>query len=323
MNNDTNDFEQQIEQIKKLLQQQNAVIIAHFYTNAAIQRLADETGGCVADSLGMAQFGNKHSAQTLVVCGVRFMGETAKILNPEKRILMPTIAATCSLDVGCPADKFADFCLQHPDRTIVVYVNTSAAVKALADWTVTSSNALAIVDFLHKRGEKILWAPDRYLGDYIQKKTGADMLIWQSSCVVHEEFKAEGIKQLKKIYPDAGILVHPESPSEVIALADVVGSTTRLLQASSELPQQTFIVATDAGILYKMQQQSPQKKFIIAPTMGVGAVCKSCAHCPWMQMNTLSGVERCLVVGRDEINVEPDIIRRALVPLTRMLEFKN
>jgi len=319
-NTENHNIEQQIANIKILLKQQNAVIIAHFYTNSIIQRLADETGGCVADSLGMAQFGSKHAAQTLIVCGVRFMGETAKIINPEKRILMPTLVATCSLDVGCPADKFADFCKQHSDRTVVVYVNTSAAVKALADWTVTSSNAVEIVDFLHKSGKKILWAPDRYLGNYVQKKTGADMLLWQSSCVVHEKFKAEGIKQLKKVYPEAGVLVHPESPEEVVALADVVGSTTNLLKASIELPQQTFIVATDAGVLYKMQQQSPQKKFIIAPTVGEGATCRSCAHCPWMKMNTLSGVERCLAIGRDEINVEPKLIERALVPLTRMLE---
>jgi quinolinate synthase len=324
MNTENNNAEleqQQIATIKKLLQQKNAVIIAHFYTSAVIQRLAEETGGCVADSLGMAQFGNKHAAKTLVVCGVRFMGETAKILNPEKRILMPTLAATCSLDTGCPSDKFADFCQQHTDRTVVVYVNTSAAVKALADWTVTSSNALAIIDYLHKRGKKILWAPDRYLGDYIQKKTGADMLLWQSSCIVHEEFKAEGIRKLKQVYPEAGVLVHPESPPEVIALADVVGSTTHLLQASHELPHQIFIVATDAGILYKMQQLSPGKKFIVAPTMGAGAVCRSCAHCPWMKMNTLSGVERCLVVGHDEITVESAIIKRVLVPLTRMLQW--
>jgi quinolinate synthase len=307
--------------IKELLRQQDAVIIAHYYTEACIQHLADESGGCVADSLVMAQFGKQHPAKTLIVCGVRFMGETAKILSPEKRILMPTRDADCSLDMGCPADEFAAFCRQHPDRTVVVYVNTSAAVKALADWTVTSSNALAIVKHLHQRGEKILWAPDRFLGDYIQRQTGADMVLWQGSCVVHEEFKAEGITQLQKIYPEAAVLVHPESPAAVIALADVVGSTSRLLAASQELPNQTFIVATESGILYKMQQKSPHKQFIIAPTMGEGATCKSCARCKWMKMNTLEGVERCLTGGGDEIIVAPQIIERALVPLQRMLEF--
>lgn len=311
----------QIARIKELLRQKNAVIIAHFYTDATIQRLADETGGCIADSLGMAQFGNQHAAQTLIVCGVRFMGETAKILNPEKRVLMPTLAADCSLDMGCPAAEFAAFCSQHADRTVVVYVNTSAAVKALADWTVTSSNALAIVEYLQQRGEKILWAPDRYLGNYIQRQTGADMVLWQSSCVVHEKFRADGIMQLKKVYPDAAILVHPESPAAVIVLADVVGSTSQLLKAAQELPQQTLIVATEAGILYKMQQSVPHKKIIIAPTMGVGAECKSCARCPWMLMNTLDGVERCLMDGKEEVLVEAEIALRAVIPLQRMLAF--
>lgn len=321
--NDIDNFAitEQITRIKKMLQQKDAVVVAHFYTDATIQRLADETGGCVADSLGMAQFGSKHSAQTLIVCGVRFMGETAKILSPEKRILMPAIAADCSLDMGCPASEFALFCRQHPERTVVVYVNTSAAVKALADWTVTSSNALAIVEYLHQRGEKILWAPDRFLGDYIRRKVGADMLLWQSSCVVHERFCAEGILQLKKVYPEAAVLVHPESPAAVIALADVVGSTAQLLSAAQKLSHSTFIVATEGGILYKMQQKVPHKKFIIAPMAGDGAECKSCARCPWMLMNTLDGVERCLTAGRDEICIGADIIERALVPLQRMLEF--
>jgi len=315
--------EAQINRIKELLRQQNAVIIAHYYTEAIIQRLADETGGCVADSLGMAQFASEHSAQVLVLCGVRFMGETVKIINPEKRVLMPTIAADCSLDIGCPVDEFSEFCHQHPDRTIVVYVNTSAAIKAMADWTVTSSNAVAIVNHLWQRGERILWAPDRYLGDYIYCNTGADMLLWQGSCVVHEKFKADGIVQLKKLYPEAGVLVHPESPASVIELADIVGSTTQLLRASKELPHQVFIVATEEGIFYKMQQQSVHKKFIMAPTMGDGATCKSCGCCPWMKMNTLDGIERCLTVGKDEIHVASTIAMLAQVPLQRMLNFST
>ena len=202
--------------IKQQLIEKNAVLIAHYYTDPLIQALAEETGGVVSDSLEMARFGKTHSAQTLVVAGVKFMGETAKILTPEKRVLMPTLEATCSLDVGCPADEFSAFCDQHPDRTVVVYANTSAAVKARADWVVTSSIALEVVEYLDSMGEKILWAPDKYLGGYVQKQTGADMLLWDGSCIVHEEFKAKGINELKAVHPDAAVLVHPESPQAVI-----------------------------------------------------------------------------------------------------------
>jgi quinolinate synthase len=319
----SNNYEQYRDEIKKLLAEKNAIIVAHFYTHPDIQRLADETGGCVADSLEMARFGAAHPAQTLIVAGVNFMGETAKILSPEKRVLISTAEADCSLDISCPPEKFAKYCHAHPDRTVVVYANTSAAVKALADWVVTSSIALDVVKYLHERGEKILWAPDKYLGDYVKRKTGADILIWPGSCVVHEEFKAEGIRKLKKIYPDAAILVHPESPPEVIDLADVVGSTTQLLKASQELANKIFIVATDAGIFYKMKQQSPNKEFISAPTAGEGATCKSCAHCPWMAMNTLQGIRDCLLAGKDEIIVPSDIAQRALIPLKKMLDFKK
>lgn len=311
------------EEIKIKLKEQDAVLVAHYYTNPDIQRLADETGGCVADSLEMARFGTRNPAKTLIVAGVRFMGETAKILNPEKRILMPTLEADCSLDLSCPPAEFAKFCKTHPNRTVVVYINTSAAIKALADWVVTSSIALDVVNYLHQKGEKILWAPDKYLGHYIQQETGADMLLWQGSCVVHEQFKAKGILQLKKLYPEAAVLVHPESPPAVIDLADVVGSTSQLLLASQQLPNETFIVATDAGILYRMEQRSPHKNFIIAPTAGHGATCKSCAHCPWMAMNTLAGIKNCLVTGQAEITVNPKIISKALIPLQRMLDFKK
>ena len=204
--------------VRQLLQQKNAVLVAHYYTDAIVQELADATGGFVGDSLEMARWGARQDAEVLVVAGVRFMGETAKILSPEKTVLMPTLNAECSLDLGCPADEFSAFCEQHPDRDVVVYANTSAAVKARADWVVTSSCALDIVESLDSQGKKLVWGPDRYLGSYIQKQTGADMLLWQSSCIVHEEFKSRGILDLKKIYPDAAVLVHPESP-------DVVGST--------------------------------------------------------------------------------------------------
>ncbi|MCL5261324.1 MAG: quinolinate synthase NadA [Gammaproteobacteria bacterium] len=318
-------YEKQLyfERIKKLLQEHDATLVAHFYTNADIQQLADETGGCVADSLEMARFGMRQTAKTLIVAGVRFMGETAKILNPNKRVLMPTLAADCSLDMSCPPKEFAKFCKAHPNRTIVVYINTSAQIKALADWVVTSSIAVDVINRLHYAGEKIIWAPDKYLGGYIQRQTNADMLIWQGSCVVHESFKAKGVLQLKKLYPDAAVLVHPESPPAVIELADIVGSTSQLLAASQQLPNETFIVATDAGILYKMRQLSPNKNFIIAPTAGHGATCTSCAHCPWMAMNTLANIEQCLMTGEDEILVEEKIAKKALIPLQRMLEFRK
>ena len=266
------------EQIKALLIEKNAVIIAHYYTDPLIQALAEETGGVVSDSLEMARFGNQHAADSLVVAGVKFMGETAKILTPHKRVLMPTLEATCSLDVGCPAGEFALFCDQHPDRTVVVYANTSAAVKARADWVVTSSIALDVVDHLDSLGKKILWAPDKYLGGYIQKNTGADMLMWDGSCIVHEEFKAKGIIDLQQVYPQAAVLVHPESPESVVDIADVVGSTSQLIAAAQSLPQQQMIVATDQGIFYKMQQAVPDKQLIIAPTGGSGASCRSCAN---------------------------------------------
>lgn len=312
-----------IQNIKKLLREQNAVLIAHYYVDEKIQRLAEETDGIVADSLEMAKFGQQNSAETLIVAGVKFMGETAKILSPQKRILMPTFDATCSLDLGCPFLDFKNFCQLHPDRTIVVYANTSAAVKSIADWVVTSSIAVDVIEYLSSEGKKILWAPDRYLGTYIQKQTQADMILWQGSCVVHEEFKANELIKLKKIYPHAAVLVHPESPANVIELADVVGSTSRLLKASYELPHQEFIVATDRGIFYKMQQQSPHKKFIEAPTGGNGATCRSCAHCPWMAMNNLLNLENCLLQGSNEVTLSEELIEKARIPLDRMIHFKN
>jgi len=315
------EISQYTQAIKQLLIEKNAVIVAHYYTDALIQQLAEETGGCVADSLKMAQFGQSHPATTLLVAGVRFMGETAKILSPEKRVIMPTLEATCSLDLGCPEQAFAEFCQRHPERTVVVYVNTSAAVKALADWTVTSSCAVDIVTELHARGEKLIWAPDRFLGDYVQRQTGADMISWSASCIVHDEFKAEGIVQLKQAYPDAAILVHPESPAAVIEQADVVGSTTQLIKAVTELKNPTFIVATETGVFYKMQQHAPNKTFIEAPTQGEGATCKSCARCPWMKLNGLKNLYDSLQSGSNEIMVAESTRQRALIPLMRMLDF--
>ncbi|HEY9136335.1 MAG TPA: quinolinate synthase NadA [Pseudomonadales bacterium] len=310
--------------IRQKLEEEDAVLVAHYYTDPALQALAEGTGGCVADSLEMARFGHNHPASTLIVAGVKFMGETAKILSPGKRVFMPTLQATCSLDIGCPADEFNAFCDQHPDRTVVVYANTSAAVKARADWVVTSSIAVDVVEHLHAQGEKIIWAPDKHLGHYVQKQSGADMLLWDGACIVHDEFKASSLKKLKNVYPDAALLVHPESPDAVVAMADVVGSTTQIIKAASELPNDTFIVATDRGIFYKLQQSQPGKTFISAPTGGEGATCKSCAYCPWMAMNQLDNLLALLENlenNSNEVFVDPALAQKALLPLERMLNF--
>jgi len=310
-----------IERIKRLLVEQDAKLVAHYYTAPELQELADATGGYVSDSLDMARFGTECTASTLVVAGVRFMGETAKILNPEKRVLMPDLEATCSLDLGCPADVFGAVCDQHPDRTVVVYANTSAAVKARADWVVTSGIALDIVRYLAARGEKILWAPDRHLGAYIRQETGADLLLWEGSCIVHEAFKAEGLRRLRAEHPDAKVLVHPESPADVIAQADVVGSTTVLIKATRELAADKFIVATDRGIFHKMREAAPGKIFLEAPIAGKSATCLSCAHCPWMAMNGLRKLARVLETGANEILIDEAIRLRAVKPIQRLLDF--
>ncbi|QQG65359.1 quinolinate synthase NadA [Desulfobulbus oligotrophicus] len=309
------------ERIKELLQQRNAVLVAHYYTESDLQDLADETGGCVADSLEMARFAAEHPAQTLVVAGVRFMGETSKILNNEKLVLMPDLMATCSLDENCPIELFSDFCDRHPDHTVVVYANTSAEVKARSDWVVTSGIALPVIRHLAAQGEKILWGPDQHLGRYIQRQTGVEMILWPGSCVVHEEFKAEALEELRQRHPEAAVLVHPESPEEVVAQADVVGSTTALIQAVRRLPNKEFIVATDAGIFNKMRQLAPEKILLGAPTAGEGATCESCARCPWMEMNTLERLAYVLETGEGEIKVAPDLAARARIPIQRMLDF--
>lgn len=309
------------DKIRRLLKEKNAVMVSHYYVHPDLQDLAEETGGIVSDSLEMARFGRDHAATTLVVSGVRFMGETSKILSPEKRILMPDLDATCSLDLGCPVDEFSAFCDAHPDRTVVVYANTSAAVKARSDWLVTSSCALEIVRALKDKGEKILWAPDRHLGGYIQRETGADMVMWGGSCIVHDEFKAFELEALIQAHPGAKVLVHPESPFDVVALADAVGSTSAILKAAREMDAREFIVATDNGMMHKLRTLNPGKLFIEAPTAGNSATCKSCAHCPWMAMNGLADVARVLETGANEIHVDPALGLRARLPIDRMLAF--
>lgn len=309
--------------IKTLLTQRNAVLVAHYYTDPEIQALAEETGGCVADSLEMARFGATHSATTLLVAGVRFMGETAKILSTEKTILMPTLEAECSLDLGCPIDNFSAFCDAHPERTVVVYANTSAAVKARADWVVTSSMAVELIDHLDSLGEKILWAPDRHLGRYVQRQTAADMLLWHGACIVHDEFKTQALVRMKALYPAAAVLVHPESPQAIVEMADAVGSTSQLIAAAKTLPHKQLIVATDRGIFYKMQQACPDKTLLEAPTAGEGATCRSCAHCPWMAMNGLQALANALEQGgaAHQIHVAEAVRQQAMVLLNRMLDF--
>jgi len=309
------------DKIKRLLKEKNAVMVSHYYVHPDLQDLAEETGGLVSDSLEMARFGRDHSAQTLVVSGVKFMGETSKILSPNKTVLMPDLDATCSLDLGCPITEFNAFCDAHPDRTVVVYANTSAAVKARADWLVTSSCALDIVRALKDKGQKILWAPDKHLGGYIQRETGADMVFWEGACIVHDEFKAFELEALIKEYPKAKVLVHPESPQDVVALAHAVGSTSAILKAAQTLDADTFIVATDNGMMHKLRTLNPGKTFIEAPTAGNSATCKSCAHCPWMAMNGLAGVARVLEHGLNEIQVDHRLIDRARLPIDRMLAF--
>lgn len=310
-----------LEEIRDLLSSKRAKIVAHYYTAAALQDLAEATNGFVGDSLEMARFGRDCDADILAVAGVRFMGETAKILSPDKKVLMPTLEATCSLDIACPIDEFSKFCDAHPDRKVVVYANTSAAVKARADWVVTSSIALEVAEYLSDAGEKIIWAPDKHLGAYIQKSTGADVLLWDAACIVHEEFKARGLQDIKSLYPEAAILAHPESPSAVLEIADVVGSTTQIINAAKTLPNKQFIVATDQGIFHKLQQVAPDKEFIVAPTAGNDATCRSCAQCPWMGMNSLTTLRNSLRDESNVIEVEPELITQAMIPLQRMLDF--
>jgi quinolinate synthase len=307
--------------IAELLRARDAVLVSHYYVHPDLQDLAEQTGGIVSDSLEMARFGRDHKAHTLVVAGVRFMGETAKILSPEKTIIVPEMEATCSLDLGCPVEQFSAFCDQHPDRTVVVYANTSAAVKARADWMVTSGCALDVVNHLTAQGKKILWAPDRHLGAYIQRETGADMVMWNGSCIVHDEFKAFELEGLKAAHPQAKILAHPESPASVLALADAIGSTSGILKAAREMDAREFIVATDNGLMHKLRTLNPDKVFIEAPTAGNSATCKSCAHCPWMAMNSLQGLAQVLESNSNHIEVDPALGLQARKCIDRMLDF--
>ena len=307
--------------IKQLLLKNNAKIIAHYYVDEQVQRLAEDTGGFVGDSLEMARYGSKQKETTLIVAGVKFMGETAKILNPDKKVLMLDIEATCSLDTGCDYEEFKEFCDTHNDREVVVYANTSAKVKSISDWVVTSSIAVPLIEHLTSLGKKLIWAPDKYLGNYVIDTTGADMLLWDGSCIVHEEYKTIELKNMIAKHPDCDVLVHPESPRSIIQLANTVGSTTRLIEASKASKKKYIIVATEKGILYQMKKFSPNKIFLEAPTEGEGATCKSCGRCPWMNLNIVQKLLDVFNAKTNEIVLSRDIINKAKKPIDRMINF--
>ena len=279
--------------IKQLLLKNNAKIIAHYYVDEQVQRLAEDTGGFVGDSLEMARYGSKQKETTLIVAGVKFMGETAKILNPDKKVLMLDIEATCSLDTGCDYAEFKEFCDTHNDR----------------------------IEHLTSLGKKLIWAPDKYLGNYVIDTTGADMLLWDGSCIVHEEYKTIELKNMIAKYPDCDVLVHPESPRSIIQLANTVGSTTKLIEASKASKKKYIIVATEKGILYQMKKFSPNKIFLEAPTEGEGATCKSCGRCPWMNLNIVQKLLDVFNAKTNEIILSRDIINKAKKPIDRMINF--
>lgn len=301
-----------VEEIRELKKKRGAAILAHYYTLGEIQDLADVTG----DSLALARKAQTLDNPVIVVCGVHFMGETAKILCPDKTVLVPDETAGCSLADSCPADEFAEFVKRHPGHTVVSYVNTSAAVKALTDVVVTSSNARQIVDALPK-DEKIIFGPDRNLGNYISSVTGRGMVIWDGACHVHEQFSLEKLLELKKEHPRAEVLAHPECKKPVVLVADVVGSTAALLKHAVESPCREFIVATESGILHKMRQACPDKHFIPAPPEEAGCACNNCSY---MKLNTLEKLRDCLRDMKPQIEVDPETAARAVKPIERMLE---
>lgn len=315
----TMDKLQLIEEIKRLKAEKNAVILAHYYTIGDIQDIADFVG----DSLALAQKASVSDADMIVMCGVHFMGETCKILCPKKKVLVPDLAAGCSLADSCPADDFGEFVRQHPGYTVLSYVNTTAAVKYYTDIVVTSGNALKIVNSLPEE-EKIIFAPDRNLGSYINAVTGRDMLLWDGACHVHEQFSTEAILKLKAEHPEAKVLVHPECKRPVVLLADKVGSTAVLLKYAVESEDQEFIVATESGILHEMQRQAPLKTFIpVPPEVSEGSIGCSCNECAYMRLNTLEKLYACLRDETPEIIVDENIIERAKLPIDRMLELSK
>lgn len=303
------------EEIRRMCQEKNAVIMAHYYTDGEIQDIADFVG----DSLALAQKAATTNADIIVMCGVHFMGETSKILCPDKKVLVPDLEATCSLAESCPADKFAEFVAQHPDHTVISYVNTTAATKAVTDIVVTSSNAREIVESL-PQDTPIIFAPDRNLGGYINSITGRNMLLWDGACHVHEKFSVEKIIELKNQYPDAKVLVHPECKGTVVKLADKVGSTAALLKYSISDSSDTFIVATESGILHEMQKACPEKTFIPAPPSDSTCACNECSY---MKLVTMQKLYDCLKNEAPEIHVDAEVAEKAIVSINRMLEISE
>lgn len=306
-----------VAEIHKMCKEKNAVILAHYYTDKSLQEIADFIG----DSLALARKAAKTDADIIVMCGVHFMGETNKVLCPDKKVLIPDMNASCSLAESCPADAFGAFVKAHPGYTVVSYVNTSADIKALTDVVVTSSNAMQIIGSF-PQDEKIIFGPDKNLGSYINQVTGRHMLLWNGACHVHERFSVGKIVELKGKYPDAPVLAHPECKGPVLKIADVVGSTAALLKYSAENPAQTFIVATESGILFEMQRKSPDKKFIPVPPddMETAGVTCGCNECAYMRMNTLEKLYNCLKYEWPEVSVDKKIIKLAAKPIDRMLE---
>ena len=302
-------------EIDRLRKEKNAVILGHYYQSGEIQDIADFVG----DSLALAQWAAKTDADIIVMCGVHFMGETAKVLCPEKKVLVPDFNAGCSLADSCPADKFAQFVKEHPEHTVISYVNTTAAVKAVTDVVVTSTNAKQIVDSFPKE-EKIIFGPDRNLGNYINSITNRNMLLWDGACHVHEQFSVEKIIELKAQYPDADVLVHPECKGAVAKLADKVASTAGLLKYAINSSKQNFIVATESGILHEMRKQCPEKNFIpVPPEDGTCA----CNECNYMRLNTLEKLYNTLKYEWPEVTVDPEIAKEAVKPIQRMLEISE
>ena len=304
-----------IEKINLLRKEKNAVIMAHYYQEGAIQDIADMIG----DSLALAQWATKTTADILVVCGVHFMGETAKILSPHKKVLVPDMNAGCSLADSCKAEDFEAFIKQHPDHTVISYVNTTAAVKALTDVVVTSTNARKIVDQF-PQDAKLIFGPDRNLGDYINKISGRNMVLWNGACHVHEQFSVEQLVSLKKQYPDAKVLAHPECKKVVLMLADYIGSTQALLNYATESNDTTFLIATESGIIHEMEKRNPSKTFIPIPP--VDSTC-GCNNCQYMRLNTLEKIYNCLKNETPEILIEESIRVKAAKPILKMLEMSK
>ena len=312
-------MDQELEYASELIKKKNCKLVAHYYADPLVQNLAEISGGFIGDSLDMAIWSQKQDSESIIVAGVYFMGETIKILNPDKRVFMVEKEATCSLDLSCDYDSFKLFCEQNAERTVVAYINTSAKVKTLADWVVTSRKAVDLIYYLEAKGEKILWAPDKHMGAYLCRETMADILCWDGACIVHESFKTLGLKNILEKHPDAAVFVHPEAPIDVINLATFVGSTKDMVERITKIDNKKVIVATDRGIIYRLARAAPEKEIIEAPSGGTGATCVSCAHCPWMEMNTLEKIVFQLNKNHAGIEIPEEVISKAREPLEKML----